>query len=122
MSYIIKINPKRLPVFSECPADMSIEQIQDIIGGSVKQRAPHAMLAAKYPDLQIVCDMDAERMKSPHNVFATILGSVCRGNIYGTAIIMNEENGLLRPLTAVELQDVREIIEELYDCTVREEK
>lgn len=122
MSYIIKINPKCLPVFLECPADMSIEQIQDIIGGSVKKRVPHAMLAAKYPDLQIVCDMDAERLKSPHNEFATILGSVCGGNIYGTAIIMNEENGLLRPLTAAELQDVRDIIEELYDCTVREAK
>ena len=122
MSYIIKINPKCLPVFSECSADMSIEQIQDIIGGSVKQRAPHAMLAAKYPDLQIVCDMDGERLKLPHNEFATILGRTLGGNIYGTAIIMNTENGLLRPMTAAELQDIRDIIEELYDCTVREEK
>jgi len=122
VSYIIKINPKGLPVFSECPADMSIEQIQDIIGGSVKQRAPHAMLAAKHPDLQIVCDMDAERMKSPHNEFATILGNALGGNVYGTAIIMSTENDLLRPLTAAELQDIRDIIEELYDCSVREAK
>ena len=35
MSYIIKINPKCLPVFSECPADMSIEQI-DQGGGQAR--------------------------------------------------------------------------------------
>ncbi len=117
--FIIKINPDHMPCLVEC-SKLTNEYIQTCVEGEFENALLNGDLRSLYPNLRMLVNEDRVLFDLPFNRVSTRFHDCLRGPLYGTAIMVIEEDNHCRPLTETEATDIRETIENLYDIEFEE--
>ncbi|MBE6760507.1 MAG: hypothetical protein E7554_10590 [Ruminococcaceae bacterium] len=118
-NYIVKIDPDHMPRLIEC-GELTNEYIQTCVEGEFENALLNGDLRSLYPNLRMLVNEDRVLFDLPFNRVSTQLHDCLRGPLYGTAIMVIEEDNRCRPLTEAEAADIREKIENLYDIEFEE--
>lgn len=118
-NYIIKIDPEHMPRIVEC-GGLTNDHIQTFVEGEFENALLNGDLRSLYPKLRMLVNEDRVLFDLPFNRVSTHFHDCLRGSLYGTAIMVIEEDNDCRPMTAAEVAEIRDTIESLYEIEFEE--
>ena len=117
--YIIKIEPDHMPCIVKCE-ELTNEHIQSFVECEFENALLNGDLRSLYPKLRMLVNEDRVLFDLPFNRVSTHFHDCLRGALYGTAIMVIEEDNDCRPMTEAEAAEVRDTIESLYEIEFEE--